>query len=236
MRYKRDSFLIEGKKNTLDALQAGQEISSVYFTDQAAGQYLETIIELAEKNAINLVRIPESDLEEVSTLVNPEGVLGVGKIGKSDDWSGKLRGQALFLYRINDPGNLGTILRTAAWFGLENILLSSGSVDPYNPKVVRAAMGGLFYVNVFRNINFQQIQNINRYQLIAADMSGQSIQKREHLPNNFILCLGSESHGLPSEIMEATDLTLSIPKKGKGESLNLAVSAAIMIKDLMLSS
>ncbi|MCF7740657.1 MAG: hypothetical protein K9N00_02565, partial [Candidatus Marinimicrobia bacterium] len=65
MRYKRDSFLIEGKKNTLDALQAGQKISSVYFTDQAAGQYLEAIIDLAEKNAINLARIPESDLEEV---------------------------------------------------------------------------------------------------------------------------------------------------------------------------
>jgi len=236
LRYKRDSFLIEGKKNTLDAIQAGQEISSVYFSDQAAGQYLAEIIEQAEQNAINLVRIPESDLEDVSTLVNPEGVLSIGKIGKTEGWNGKLSGQALYLYRINDPGNLGTILRTAAWFGLENILLSSGSVDPYNPKVVRAAMGGLFHVNVFRNVDFQQIQNINKYQLIAADMSGQSIQKREQLPENFILCLGSESHGLPSKIMEATALTLSIPKKGKGESLNLAVSAAIMIKDLMLSS
>ena len=239
MRYKRNSFLIEGLKNNIEALQAQQKISAIYFSEDAKAEHLNQALELAKASKIALQKIPGAELEKISTLVNPDGMLGIGKIGSQTNKIAELKGQSLYLHRINDPGNLGTILRTAAWFGLDQILLSKGSVDPYNPKVIRAAMGGLFYIDIIRNVNFQELKASGRsknQKIVAADMTGKNITRLSGIPENFILCMGSESHGLPDEIMSEADQIISIPKLGHGESLNLAISAGIIIKDFMLSS
>lgn len=239
MRYKRDSFLIEGLKNSYEALKADQKLSTLYFSGEVQNNLLDRTLDLADKKQIQIRKIPHKDLEQVSTLVNPEGIICIGKLTGTDKQPQLPRNsQALFLYQINDPGNLGTILRTAAWFGLSNIILSRGAVDPYNPKVIRASMGGIFHSKIFRNIDFQEIFEVarkNDLRIIAADMSGKNINRLSNLPDNFILCMGSESHGLPESIMSQADQILSIPRPGKGESLNLAISTGILIKDLMIS-
>ncbi|MCF7884982.1 MAG: RNA methyltransferase [Candidatus Marinimicrobia bacterium] len=240
MRYKRNSFLIEGLKTTQAALGADHKISTIYFSGKAKTEHLDRILKQAKEKRISVQKITDSDINEVSTLVNPDGMLAIGKIEHRNQ-SALIRtaGPNLFLYRINDPGNLGTIMRTAAWFDLQNIMLSKGSVDPYNPKVVRASMGGLFHLDIVRNVDFEKMSKIvksNNLKIISADMSGKNITGKQELPANFVLCMGSESHGLPDDIIEQSDLILSIPKLGTGESLNLAVSTGIIMKDLVLSS
>lgn len=236
MRYKRNSFLIEGKKNVLEALKAGQKMSNIYFSDEIDSKYIDKIDQL-RNNSISLEKVTDENLSETSTLVNPEGVLAIGKIVEQKKVQTLKQDKHLFLYRINDPGNLGTILRTAAWFDIQNILLSSGSVDPYNPKVVRASMGGLFYTSIIPNVEFQELKKISKKEnlnIISADMSGTRISKIKNPPEHFILCMGSESHGLTDKIVNDSDLIVSIPKLGHGESLNLAISTGIIIKDLVL--
>jgi len=236
MRYKRNSFLIEGKKNVLEALKAGQKMSNIYFSDEIDSKYIDKIDQL-RNNSISLEKVTDENISETSTLVNPEGVLAIGKIVEQKKVQTLKQDKHLFLYRINDPGNLGTILRTAAWFDIRNILLSSGSVDPYNPKVVRASMGGLFYTSFITDVEFQELKKISKKEnlnIISADMSGKRISKIKNPLENFILCMGSESHGLTDKIVNDSDLIVSIPKLGHGESLNLAISTGIIIKDLVL--
>lgn len=237
MRYRRNSFLIEGKKNTLEGLKADWDITRIYFTDEVGKAYLEQISDNIKKKNININKTYPKELEKVSTLVNPEGILAVGKIKKQKELSKFNDEKILFLDRIRNPGNLGTVLRSALWFGLDRVLLSKGSVDPFNPKVVRGSMGSLFYLDFNRNITLSQIQAYSQKQnleILGADMSGTPINKLDELPSNFILCMGNESHGLKEEIIQEIDRLISIPKKGKGESLNLAVSSAILMKDLMM--
>jgi len=236
MRYKRNSFLIEGKKNVVEALKTGQKISNIYFSDEIDNKYIDKIDQLIN-NSISLEKVTAENISETSTLVNPEGVLAIGKIDEQKKVKALKQDKYLFLYRIKDPGNLGTILRTAAWFDIKNILLSSGSVDPYNPKVVRASMGGLFYTSIITDVDFQELKEVSKQEnikILSADMSGKRISKIKNPPEYFILCMGNESHGLSNEIVNSSDLIVSIPKLGQGESLNLAISAGIIIKDLVI--
>ncbi|MBD3224672.1 MAG: hypothetical protein GF313_08075 [Caldithrix sp.] len=143
---------------------------------------------------------------------------------------------AIYLYRINDPGNLGTIIRTALWFGFQNLLLSPGSADPYQPKAVRSAAGYSTYATIYDDVNMDDLMHLRTqgFHLISASVEGGQPPSQISLSPDvpFILLLGSEAHGLPDECREKSDHVLTIPKYGFGESLNLGVAAGIILSHL----
>ncbi|WP_175476312.1 TrmH family RNA methyltransferase [Syntrophus gentianae] len=162
----------------------------------------------------------------------PEGIMAVGIAPLEKPQSDlilKEEGPLLLLSEINNPGNLGTIIRTAHWFGFSNIILSRGSVSPLNPKVIRAAMGSLFHISCLSEVDLSEVllQLKGRYQLVGTSVQGGD---RPHpCRKNTALLLGSESHGLPDSLLRRTDEQWHIPRVGGGESLSLPQAAAILM-------
>lgn len=211
-------FIVEGRKMVEEAIKSNFKIHSIYTTDKDwNGGYPDTIA------------IGSKEMDSLSTLNTPAGYLAVvfqpesKEIVASDDFIFVLDG-------INDPGNLGTIIRTADWFGVKTLLCTADTVEVYNPKVVQSTMGSIFNVNV----HYQTTQFItdwcsrNGYVLTGADMTGQDLFEIS-FPKKTAMVIGSESHGLRQEIKGSIGQFIHIPGKGKAESLNAAVAASIMV-------
>lgn len=133
------------------------------------------------------------------------------------------------LEAIADPGNLGTIVRTADWFGFAALSLGPGSVDPYNPKAVRATMGSIFRVSLFLGTTYKDLCALER-PLIALDAHGADVRTAQ-LPRNGVYVVGSEAHGISDDIRSVAAL-VSITRAGGGESLNAAMAAAFLMYEL----
>jgi TrmH family RNA methyltransferase len=137
----------------------------------------------------------------------------------------------LYLDTIQDPGNLGTIIRIADWFGIRDIVCSSGCVDQYNPKVVQATMASIARVNVYEDKDDRWLfeQNIPIY---AAALHGNDLYSFEKTSRG-ILVIGNESKGIRSEFLQLTTNLVTIPRRGEAESLNAAVATGILLSHLL---
>lgn len=180
--------------------------------------------------AIQLVS--EKDFTALNDEKTPQGICAVAKKHEMHFSAEKFNDNLLFYFdRINDPGNLGTVIRSAAWFGIKAILLSPESADPYQPKSVRASAGVLASMNIYENVpdsGLQQLKN-QGYQLYATDSSEGKDLNRIQPNHRSIVLVGSEAHGLDKNIQALADHKISIPRVGSGESLNLAIAASIIM-------
>jgi TrmH family RNA methyltransferase len=140
----------------------------------------------------------------------------------------------LILDRINDPGNLGSMIRTADWFGVRNVICTKGCVDHYNPKVVQSTMGSIFRVNIYY-LEFEEIESlVNNIELYVSDMSGDPITNL-NTANPLALVIGSESHGVDERFSKLAKSMVSIPGGESGvESLNAGVACGIFLYHISL--
>lgn len=176
-------------------------------------------------------KVSGKELERISTNKTANGVVLVGnkipnnaKVILNNEWS-------IFLDKVQDPGNVGTIIRIADWFGIPNVILSPECADLYNPKVLQSTMGGFLRVNV-SNSDFESVieQNIT-LKIYATHLDGQSMYELELEPG--MIVIGNESKGIQDKIVDASDILVSIPSKGKAESLNAAVACGIIVSNLL---
>lgn len=167
--------------------------------------------------------ISERQMAQIADTKTPQGILAVVPLPRVMAPALDSREQAVYLYEVQDPGNLGTILRTLAWFGGFRCLLSPGSVDPYNPKVVRSSMGAIFHVPLELDVSLDSLPA--RFPRIAAlDMQGESLRSPGFQTFNCYL-FGNEARGVPREQLTALGAQpFSIPGCGAIESLNLAAA------------
>ncbi|MCG2716423.1 MAG: RNA methyltransferase [Candidatus Marinimicrobia bacterium] len=233
-RYLYKIFLIEGLKPVLEAINAGFPVEKIYVSNVFANKMSELDFETLKAQNKNLQCIDTADLHYISTLTTPEGIVALGKmISEQVPLENLALYPAVYLYEINDPGNLGAILRTARWFGIKSVMLSPNSVDLFSPKVVRSSMGAHFAVSCYQNVLFDDLDKYSARHgipILAADMSGAAPDKNQ--TNRWILALGSESHGLPEDIINNATCVIGIPRHGSGESLNLSISAGILLYEL----
>ncbi len=172
-------------------------------------------------------------MERISGLVNPPGILALVHFPETlkveTDSDEKF---VLALDEIKDPGNLGTILRTADWFGIRTVIASENSVDIYNPKVIQASMGAVFRIHYQTTDLCKQLNTLKSqgFKILGADMKGESIYSFQ-FPAKAVLVMGSESHGISADVHQLLDTRLTIPSFGKTESLNVGVAAAIILSN-----
>jgi TrmH family RNA methyltransferase len=181
---------------------------------------------------IKPVGITESELSRISTLSTPQAILAVVQIPQQTDLNiKKLDGSfILALDGVQDPGNLGTIIRTADWFGLNTILCSKDTAEVYNPKVVQASMGSLSRVNIIYTDLGDVFSQIN-IPVYGALLDGKSIYETDFGQEGIIL-LGNEGNGISEYLIEKINYPITIPRYGKAESLNVAISASIFCSEL----
>ena len=142
----------------------------------------------------------------------------------------------IILDEISDPGNMGSLLRSAAWYGIDSVLCSNNCVDIYNPKVVRSAMGAHFYISNLINIDLIETINmlkIEQYHIIGASLKGVHYKKMKVHREPWALILGNEAHGINEELYNIMDQKVSIPQRGPIESLNVAIAGSILLDRLI---
>ena len=199
----------------------------------ATKEWLQNINPSRLLSVKEVVAVQLSELEKVSQLSSPNLVLGVFTWVEvtAMDFANKF---SLMLDGIRDPGNMGTIIRTADWFGINNIICSEDCVDSYNPKVVQATMGSLAEVNIsYCNLE-EFIKNNLDISIYAATLKGKDIHDLEPIKEGFIL-IGSEANGIRQVLLSSVKEQITILRLGHGESLNAAVACGVILANLTKS-
>lgn len=217
-RKEHGLFLIEGKKPVEEALQSNFKLHSLYSCDAA---FLEKF-----KQGI---LVNSKDMAQISALNTPSDYLAVLHVPENNIDQMKSSNQIL-LDGISDPGNMGTILRTADWFGFDEIICSEDTVELYNPKVVQSTMGSLFRVKVTYVDLASYIENLREkgFTVAGADLDGVNAFDYS-FPEKTALVIGSESHGIRPQIESLLTQKVHIPGAGKAESLNAGIAAGILL-------
>ncbi len=238
-KYRDQSGLYQiGGVNTIEQSLSGKHL-----------QIDKVIVEKGKESMLKVFNWPintsffsihRRDFQRISAEKSPQGILMIARrpatlVENLDH----LKSSALYLHQVNDPGNLGTIIRTALWYGIEHILLSPESADPFQPKTVRAAAGAITHINLYENVDTAGIKLLEKNGTILIGTKADGGKSAEAIAQkvemNWLLMMGSEAHGLSPDILELCQHTVTLPRFGKGESLNLAVSTGICLHLLKAS-
>ncbi|WP_412465629.1 TrmH family RNA methyltransferase [Pedobacter sp. KLB.chiD] len=228
-KYRKEHglFIVEGIKSIQEFFQSSYQIHTIFYNSE---QY--HLLPKLPAN-INLFEVKNVELDKISTLQTPQGFLALVHIPKNNTFVPKeLKNQfTLVLDGVQDPGNMGTIIRTADWFGFKNIICSADCVEIYNPKTVQATMGSLARINVYET-DLPAFLERNTIPVFGALLDGESIYKTQWGTEGMVV-LGNEGKGISAEVIKKINHPVTIPRVGKAESLNVAVSAAIFCAELV---
>lgn len=228
-KYRKEHglFIVEGIKSIKEFINSSYHIHTIFYNSE---QY--NLLPKLPAN-INLFEVKNAELDKISTLQTPQGFLALVHIPKNKQLDQKeLKNQfTLVLDGVQDPGNMGTIIRTADWFGFKNIICSLDSVEVFNPKTVQATMGSLARVNIFET-DLPAFLTDNKLPVFGALLDGESIYKTQW-GNEGLVILGNEGKGISPEVIKKINKPITIPRIGEAESLNVAVSAAIFCAELV---
>ncbi len=219
-------FLVEGEHLVLELQKAADKITALKKSELYVTEAYEHWPSEFKKNIIS-----EKQMAQISDTKTPQGILAVVPFLQSTTATQKHE-RAIYLHEVQDPGNLGTIVRTLAWFGNFRLLLSPNSVDPYNPKVVRSSMGAIFHLPMELDVSITEVST--RYKKIAClDMHGDKPSDAAFKEFDCYL-FGNEARGLPHDLL--TDIymhSFSIPGSGAIDSLNLASAVNMCAYELV---
>jgi len=236
-KYRREykEFVVEGVKGVDEALASANEVLTLVVEGKRRDEpEFKTLITAAEAKGTAIMYCGRNDIDLIKSTETFPGILAVLAMPEIvlEDF---LPGHIICLDRVQDPGNLGTIIRTADWFGVKNILLSEESVDVYNPKTVRGTMGSIFHLQVFVSKNLvsslKSLVEKKDYRVVSLELGGQDISSLK-VKEPTIFVFGSESHGLRPALAELVEERYTIPGNGGAESLNLAIAAGILMSKL----
>lgn len=214
-------FIVEGAKNVLELLQSDFKITTIL----ATSLFLEKQNQLFRQKNIQLLEASEQELASIGTFKTNNAVIAVAAMRTSSPIAVESN-FTIALDSVNDPGNLGTILRIADWYGISNILCSPDCADHYNPKVIAASMGAFTRVNI-QYTPLEAILSSCKVPVYGAFLEGDNVHQVKFSPYG-ILLMGSESHGVSASLAAHVTQKVHIPRFGQAESLNVAVATAII--------
>jgi len=217
-RIKEQCFVVEGEKSVAELLKSSFQIIDLFATKQW----------IAENNYAKANAISAAELTRISNLKSANNVLAVVRF--SDEKQERSEGVTLVLDDVNDPGNLGTIIRMCDWFGVQQIVCSKNTVDIYNPKVVQSTMGSLFRVGIMYTDLSTYLAEVTS-PIYGAFMDGENI-KGISANKNAHLVMGNEANGISEEVEKYISKKVAIKNVGGNtESLNVAVATAILLHE-----
>lgn len=218
-------FVVENPKVIFEEY-SNPLLDSIYVTDNF---YIANEDQMVFKS---IYRLSERDLKNISSQVTPVGMVALFKMPTPQKFIFKSK-HVLILDNIADPGNMGTIIRTADWFGFNHLFLSDNCVDIYNPKVVAASMGSIFNVSINQDVDLKSfIKDLKSegYKIVVTDLRGDNFDIVKG--DKIAVVIGSEARGVDKEIINLADERFKIMKSGKAESLNAAVAAGIVMNKI----
>ncbi|MFN2340066.1 MAG: TrmH family RNA methyltransferase [Halanaerobium sp.] len=238
-RRREGVFILEGKRLIEAALAGGADFKRIFLTPAFFKSAENDNLLAALKLKAEFSYLEAALLKETASTVNPQGILAVVEesVFKGDDFYSQAD-KILLLDRIQDPGNMGTMIRTAVAAGFDGIIALKGSVDIYNQKVIRATMGGIFSIAIRQKVSQEEflaeIKNeAADYELLAADIEAAEYHFEHQYQDQLILMIGNEANGLEQKLLAAATSKIKIPLAGEIESLNAAVAASVISFEIL---
>ncbi len=230
-RDKNKKFTVEGFRICKELIQSKKKVDFFIVTEH----FFNKNINFLEKECnVPYKIINENEFSQIQNTKNSQGIVGIVPFPDNSISNKHTDGNILILDGISDPGNMGTLMRSAVWFGIKNIFFTNNCVDQYNSKVIRSAMGAHFYLTISREINMTDLISIidnNQHILFAATMDGISYKDIKE-KNLWALILGSEAHGINKKLLNRSEKYITIPQLGFIESLNVSVAGSILLDRL----
>ena len=230
-RIKEGLFLVEGVRCINTFLEHSNHIKELFIC-RSFYSTSKNIISLCKEKNIPYSTISDKIMKAISNTKTSQGVLGISEFTPPPKMNLNSK-RWLYLYKISDPGNLGTILRSAAWFNIKNIALSKDSTDPYSPKTIRSSAGSHLHLNIYQKVDFKVYLN-HDYYLLGTDQNSKNNLDDTDYDKKIVLFLGSESDGIKDSIKKKMDKLVSIEKIGYGESLNVSIAGSIIMNKLAI--
>ena len=237
-RKRLSLFIVEGIKIVEEIIDRGYTYKNIIYTDyllenKEGRRLIEKI-----KDLEGLVRVPEHIFKEIADTETPQGILALVdfQIREIEELYESENKFLLYLDRLQDPGNMGTIIRTADAFNIDGIIISEGSVDPYNPKVARATMGSIFRVPLyFLGNGLEELRKLKerKFKIYSSSLEDSVDIANVDFKSNSIVVIGNEARGIREDIYELSDQLIKIPMPGDSESLNAGVAASIIMYQAM---
>lgn len=220
-------FFVEGEKAVLELLASTWQVDAVFATEHFLQRYPKQV------TAAALVQQCSADeLVKAGTFSSNDAALAVVKIPAHSDFVPHSQGFVLVLDQVNDPGNLGTIIRIADWYGIKHIVCSPDTADCYNPKVIAAAKGSFLRVQ----LHYQPLQPLLAHSTVpvyGAYLGGESVHSLKLSQQGGFIVLGNEANGISAELEQVISRKITIPAFGEAESLNVGIAAAVICDNLL---
>lgn len=224
-RMQEGKYLIEGLRFVDEAFKSNVSIETVLYTQEFLEKHGDFLV---DKEIEDKIVLSSSLLKELSFTGTPQGIMAIVKM---ENKSLKNGDTVVLVDKVQDPGNMGTIIRTAHAIGAAGIITTKGTVDIYNDKTLRSTMGSIFYLPVIEDDNLELISKLKNegYRLMVSSLQGKKDFFEENLNGNIIVAVGNEGNGVSEEIYNLSDVKVKIPMPGNAESLNVAVATSIML-------
>jgi RNA methyltransferase, TrmH family len=225
-RVENQSFVVEGAKSVLELLRSDFETELLFVTDE----FFEQHQNLLQAFHIQAIIVNQADLEKAGSFTSNNAALAVVKTKENEELLVEENEFALILDDIRDPGNLGTIIRVADWYGVHKIICSHSTVDFYNPKVISATMGSFTRSNLYYADleDFIKNQSVNIYGTL---LNGDNIHQTKFSDSGYIV-IGNEANGISPAIEQLITHKITIPRFGQAESLNAGIATAVVLDNL----
>ncbi|MGM8250349.1 TrmH family RNA methyltransferase [Clostridium perfringens] len=232
-RIKSNKYLIEGLRFVEEAIKSKVSIDSIIFTESFKEKNPDLFLKINEN--IKLIQMNEALLKQLCSTENPQGIVGVINMQNKELKSGEL---VVLVDKVQDPGNMGTIIRTAHAAGAAGIVMTKGTVDIYNDKTLRSTMGSIFYIPIVEDDSLDFLKSLKKegYKLVVSSLQGKNNFFEENLQGKVMIAVGNEGNGVSDEVYDIADIKVKIPMPGEAESLNVAVATSIMIYEKIRQS
>jgi TrmH family RNA methyltransferase len=229
-RKQENSFFVEGTKNVTELLDSDFKVTHLLYTPQFAERHEA---QLAVSGA-QIYEVTPKTLASTGTFLTNDSALAVAEIKENAPFVIREKELAIALDDVRDPGNLGTIIRIADWYGIKKLIFSEETADIYNPKVLNASMGSFTRVSFFYT-DLEQYLKGTSFPIYGAFLEGENIHTKNLKPEGMIL-MGNESNGISGKLASLVTEKLTIPQFGQAESLNVAVATAVICDNFRRNS
>ena len=227
-RQKETLFIVEGEKNTVELLRSNYEIQQIVCSQAFLSKYEQ----LVKQHTAELIIAEPKQIQQLGTYKTNEQAVAIVKEPKEKKEIGS--GFQILLDDIRDPGNLGTIIRIADWYGIKQVICSETTAEFFNPKTISASMGSIFRTDLIRT-DLALLLKSRQKKSYGALLDGKNIHQIKFPKEGYIL-IGNESNGIKEELIPLVDEAITIPRLGAAESLNAAIATGIICDNIFRNS
>ncbi|SFA88981.1 TrmH family RNA methyltransferase [Clostridium frigidicarnis] len=231
-RKQKNQFIVEGIRSVNEVLNSSYEIEYLLYSDKFEDK-IDALLKNEKIKNVQFYNVTNDVLKLLCSTETPQGVVAIVNIKKFNIVD-ELNGFYVLVDKVQDPGNIGAIIRSAHASGAKGVILTKGTVDVFNDKAFRSTMGSVFHIPIIEDdgVFIKKLKN-NKFKFVVSSLQTDKNFFDVNLKDNLVICVGNEGNGISKEIYDLADIKVKIPMPGGAESLNVAVASTVMMFEIV---